>query len=502
MTAHFTPEASRRTLLKGAGGLAFGSLGLGGAGGSTTPASAAPASQEATPEATGTQPNILFILMDNFGYGELGCYGGGLTRGAATPRIDSLAQDGTKLLNCNTETQCTPSRSAMMTGRYALRSGTQSIPLFGGLYGMIPWEETLPKLLTAEGYATGMFGKWHLGNTPGRFPTDQGFDEWYGISESSDESLWYTQQDFDDSAAHLPVVMEAVKGETPTEVGPYDLAMRAEIDMEITERTINFMARAAEADTPFYAFVPYTLVHYPTLPSQEFKGRTGNGDWADCLAQMDYNVGRLLDTIDELGLRDDTIVIFTGDNGADVSTPPWIGTAGPWTSGLFTPMEGGLRTAFLIRWPGMVPAGRASDEIVHGVDTFTTLALWAGAEALTDRPIDGLDLRDFLEGTSEVSPREGFPIFFGEELFAIKWRNYKVFFVWLAHPEDPVETLTLPRVIDLYTNPKEDPNLSLTLSHAWVIKGAMPTATEVQASLQEFPPIPLGAPDDYVPAFT
>ena len=438
--------------------------------------------------------------MDNFGYGELECYGGGLTRGAAPPRVDSLASDGMKLLNFNTETQCTPSRSSVMTGRFSLRSGTHSVPTPGTPYGLVQWEQTLPKLLSAQGYATGHFGKWHLGNIPGRLPTDQGFDEWYGIPDTTDESLWATEPGFDPAVAHLPKVLEGRKGEPSHEVADYDLAMRAEIDMEITDRTIAFMTRAVDADTPFYAYVPYTLVHYPTIPSQEFKGRTGNGDWADCLAEIDSNVGRLLDTVDALGLRDDTIVIFTTDNGAEVATPPWIGTGGPWTSGLFTPMEGGLRVPFLIRWPGMVPAARESNEIVHEVDTFTTLALWTGATVPVDRPIDGLDLRDFLLGTTERSPREGFPIFFGEQLFAIKWRNFKVFFVWLAHPEDAVETLAVPRVIDLYTNPKEDPEYSLTTTHLWVIQGALHVVDAFQASLQEFPPIPMGAPDDYVPA--
>ena len=319
------PATPRRTLLKGAGGLALGSLGLGGADRLTPRAAAAPAFQEATPGAASTRPNILFILMDNFGYGELGCYGGGLTRGAATPRIDSLAHDGTKLLNFNTETQCTPSRSAILTGRFSIRSGTHSVPAPGSPYGLVDWEQTLAGLLSAQGYATGHFGKWHLGNVEGRLPTDRGFDEWYGIPDTTDESLWATQPGFDDAVAHLPKVLEGRKGEPSQEVADYDLAMRAEIDMEITARTIDFMTRAAEAATPFYAYVPYTLVHYPTIPSTEFQGRTGFGDWSDCLAQIDSNVGRLLDTVDELGLRDDTIVIFTADNGE--TSPPRPGSA-------------------------------------------------------------------------------------------------------------------------------------------------------------------------------
>jgi arylsulfatase len=136
------------------------------------------------------KPNIVFVFMDNFGYGELGVYGGGITRGGATPRIDALAAEGIRLTNFNVEVQCTPSRAALMTGRYAIRSGNATVPITTGMYGLTQWEITLAEMLSDEGYATGMFGKWHLGQTTGRFPTDQGFDEWYGIPNSTDESLW------------------------------------------------------------------------------------------------------------------------------------------------------------------------------------------------------------------------------------------------------------------------------------------------------------------------
>jgi arylsulfatase len=249
------------------------------------------------------RPNVVFILMDNLGYGEVGCNGGGLVRGAPTPHIDRLARQGMKLLNFNVEPQCTPSRSALMTGRFALRSGTHSVDLTGGPYGLVQWEMTLAKLLAGQGYATGHFGKWHLGNVPGRLPTDQGFDEWYGIPDTTYESLWPSTPGFDPKIAHVAHIMEGRKGEASREVAVYDLTTRPEIDMEITNRTIDFIKRSAAAKKPFYAYVPYTLVHYPTIPSAQFKGKTGHGDWADCLAQMDHNVGRLLDTIDELGLR-------------------------------------------------------------------------------------------------------------------------------------------------------------------------------------------------------
>ncbi len=142
------------------------------------------------------KPNIVFIFMDNFGYGELGIYGGGITRGGVTPRIDALAAEGIRLTNFNVEVQCTPSRAALMTGRYAIRSGNASVPITTGMYGLTQWEITMAEMLSDEGYATGMFGKWHLGQTKGRFPTDQGFDEWYGIPNSTDESLWPDQAQF------------------------------------------------------------------------------------------------------------------------------------------------------------------------------------------------------------------------------------------------------------------------------------------------------------------
>jgi len=141
--------------------------------------------QQAAPK-----PNIVFLLMDNLGYGEPGCYGGGLTRGAATPRIDKLATEGTRLLNFNVEAQCTPSRSAILTGRFAIRSGTHSVPIGGGLDGLTQWETTLADLLSGVGYATAHFGKWHLGSDQGRLPNAQGFDEWYGIPRTTDEAFW------------------------------------------------------------------------------------------------------------------------------------------------------------------------------------------------------------------------------------------------------------------------------------------------------------------------
>jgi arylsulfatase len=144
-------------------------------------------------------PNIVLVFLDNFGWGEPGFNGGGIIRGAETPRMDRLASEGLRLTNFNVEVQCTPSRSALMTGRYAIRSGNGTVPLGEGVYGLVQWEVTMAEMLSDVGYATGMFGKWHLGRTEGRFPTDQGFDEWYGIPNSTDEAPYSSLQGFAES---------------------------------------------------------------------------------------------------------------------------------------------------------------------------------------------------------------------------------------------------------------------------------------------------------------
>ncbi len=344
------------------------------------------------------KPNIVLVLMDNFGYGELGTYGGGILRGAATPRIDALAQQGLRLTNFNVEAQCTPSRAALLTGRYAVRTGNASVPLDTPLCGLTQWETTMAEALSAQGYATAAFGKWHLGHTAGRFPTDQGFDEWYGIPNSTDEVFW-TETLGDDKSTHpfarTEPILESKKGQAPQEVAVYDLKQRPLIDGELIRRSIDFMQRESKAGKSFFLFLPMTQTHYPVLPSPEFKGKTGNGDFADVLAQTDAYMARLLDAIDQLGVQDNTIFIFTSDNGPEMFLPN-IGSSGPWRGTYFTGLEGSLRVPFIVRWPGKVPAGAVSNEIVHQMDVFPTLARFAGASVPQDRIIDGVDQSDFL----------------------------------------------------------------------------------------------------------
>jgi arylsulfatase len=455
---------------------------------------AAPQPRTAEPR----KPNIVFILMDNLGYGEVGVYGGGITRGAPTPRIDQLAAEGMRLTNFNVEAQCTPSRSAIMTGRFSIRSGTHSVPLGGGLEGLTQWEATIAETLSAAGYATAAFGKWHLGSEQGRLPNAQGFDEWYGIPRTTDEAFWPAEPAAKAAGVPFMRIMEGRKGEKSREGVVYDLDQRRLIDAELARRTVDFMKRSVAAGKPFYAYVPFTLMHFPTLPNPKFAGKTGYGDFPDALAEMDANVGTILDAIDELRVRDNTIVVFTSDNGPE-ATWPWQGSSGPWRGYYFTHMEGSLRVPFIIRWPGRVPAGRVSNEIVHEVDTYTTFARIAGASVPKDRAIDGVDQTDFLLGKTEKSSREGFPVYVADRLEAVKWRNWKVVFYdeqrdWWTPPLK----LGSPKAFDLITDPKEE-YPAIALRNTWNAGPAMKIVEEFLQSLRKYPPIAPGTLDPYTP---
>jgi arylsulfatase len=453
--------------------------------------------------AQAAKPNIVLVLMDNLGWGELGVYGGGVLRGAPTPRIDTLASEGMRLLNFNVEAQCTPSRAALMTGRYAVRTGNGSIPIETPVYGLTQWEITLAEMLSEAGYTTGMFGKWHLGHTEGRFPTDQGFDEWFGIPNSSDEAFWPDQSRYRPKShpfAHAEYIMEARRGAEPKKLRIYDLEQRALIDNELTERSLEFMNRQVTAGKPFFLFLPYTQTHMPVTPHPEFAGWTGNGDFADVLAQLDSYVGRLLDEIDRLGIREKTVFIFTSDNGPD-SQPPYHGFSGPWRGSYFTALEGSLRTPFIIRWPRKVPPGSVSNEIVHEIDLFPTLAHIADGDVPIDRVIDGVDQHSFLVGQQEQSNRESLVIYLGDEIYGVKWRNWKMMTKEVPSAwGQQVKTYSIPVLFDLHTDPKEEyPVDPRWIENGWVRWPAGQVLVDHALSLQGEPPIRPGTPDPYEP---
>lgn len=448
--------------------------------------------------AGGNKPNVVYFLVDNLGMGELSSYNGGAFRGVTTARIDDFAKEGMMLFNFAPEAQCTPSRSALMTGRYAIRSGTHTVAFAGSHGGLVKWERTLGDIFSAAGYATAIVGKWHIGDSPGRWPTDHGFDEWYGIPRSYDEALWPDDPWYDPKRDPVTRVLEGRKGEPLYELQQLTVAVRRDIDVEYMKRAKAFLKRSVEAGKPFFLYFNHSMMHLPAIPRAEFKGKTGHGDWADCLLEMDTDFGTLLDSLKEIGVADNTIVIFSGDNGSEEALL-WRGTAGYFEGSYFTGMEGSLRTPALVRYPGNVPAGQKSNEIVHITDMFTTLLLWAGLQVPKDRVIDGVDQRAFLEGKQPNSNRAGFPYWLKTELYGVKWHNFKVVMVQQKTLTEPALHLPNPHVVNLDTDPKEREPIDYPYIHTWVGAHAAKILSDYQESIKREPLIPAGAPLDFVP---
>lgn len=437
-------------------------------------------------------PNIVLIVADNLGWGELGCYGGGALRGAPTPRIDQLAREGLLLQNFNVESDCVPTRSALMSGRHPIRTGClQSVPP-GLPQGLTRREVTLAQLLSARGYATAHYGKWHLGDVQGRFPSDRGFDEWYGIPRTTDESQFTSTLGYDPTVADIPYIMEGRAGEPSRNVEEYNLDARRRIDEALVERSLAFIRRNQAGGKPFFLYLPLVHLHFPTLPHRDFAGRTGNGEFADSMVEMDHRVGQVVDEIDRLGIAQDTLFIFCSDNGPEFRQP-YRGTAGPWRGTYHTAMEGSLRVPFIARWPGRIAPGRVSNEIVHVTDLFTTLARIAGAEIPQDRPIDGVDQRAFLLDGAERSAREGFLFYIKNELRAVKWRDWKLHFYWEPEVNEGKGKLESPYLFNITRDPKEESDVLVW--NTWVMGPVMRMIKAFNDSAAQFPHTAPGARD-------
>jgi arylsulfatase len=447
------------------------------------------------------RPNILFFHVDNLGFGELSCYSGGPFRGATTSRIDAFAAEGFRLTNYCPESQCTPTRSALLTGRHAIRSGTHSVPLGApGGWGLVAWEKTLGELLSEAGYACAAYGKWHVGEGPGRWPIDKGFEEWYGPPRTYDEALWPDDPWYDPKRDPVSHMVEIKRGESDvTKRDQLTLEVRRDCDVEYLRRAEAFIRGSVEGDEPFFVYFNHSLMHMPVIPREEFRGKTGQGDWADSLLELDADFGTLLDLLDELAVADDTLVAFAGDNGPE-EVVTWRGTAGYWQGSYFAGGEGNLRTPCIVRWPGRTREGEVSDEIMHVTDWFTTLLRAAGASVPDDRVIDGIDQLDWLTGKTESSQREGYVYWLGAEMYGVKWRNFKLALVEQKYSTDTPAKLSSPRIINLTVDPQEREPINVTYLHSWTVAHFNRLLGEFHASVEREPPIPMGAPLDHVPA--
>jgi arylsulfatase len=442
----------------------------------------------ATVHAQAARPNVVLIFPDNLGWGEVGAYGS--VRGALTPRIDRLASEGLRLTNFNVEFSCTVSRAALLTGRYAIRSGASQAA------GMTLWEVTLAEALKSVGYATALFGKWHLGGDlpAGREPSRQGFDEYYGIPRTSNEAQTTVAQG--QKTPGTSFIWENTADGSPRDLKPFDVETRRTIDREAGDRGIAFMERQVAAKRPFFFYYPMTQIHFPTLAHPDFAGKSGAGDIGDAMAEMDFNVGRVLDAIDRLGIARETIVLWCTDNGPE-QRRPWRGSPGPWSGYYNSVMEGGIRTPCIIRWPGRIPAGRVTDELVHQVDLFPTLAAAAGADIVPkDRAIDGVNQLPLLEGTSQTSARDHVLLHANQQLRAVKWRDWKLHYVFVPESGGP-PVAPLMRLFNLRSDPREDTDVKDAFP--WVAGVIDEIASRFAATTERYPHVPINARDPYVP---
>lgn len=383
------------------------------------------------------KPNVILLLADNLGYGDVGIYGsGGERRGMPTPRIDKLAAEGLTLSHFLVEAGCTPSRAALLTGRYSIRSGL-SLITFPGLNEIHPDEYTLGEMFSSAGYRTCYFGKWHLGATTETEPQYHGFDEWrFGFYGSSDGTLYgdnisRTHGPAALLAANTIMIREADAPHTPSrELHPYDLAYRRRIDNEMTDAAVDYITVNAGSEKPFFLFMGLTRPHYPNLPSHEFLGKSRIGNYGDCVMELDHNVGRVLDAVSAAGIDEETIVIFISDNGpTTTSTLPeelYMGSAGPWRGELGDPWEGSIRTVGAIRWPSRIQPS-VSNEMFSIMDFLPTLGRIIGADVPDSRVIDGVDQTDHILGDAAQSSREHLLTFIGSHLAAVRWRQWRMY---------------------------------------------------------------------------
>lgn len=416
--------------------------------------------------ATASRPNIIVILTDDLGYGDLGSYGADLIR---TPELDRMAAEGVRLTNFYAAANvCTPSRAGLLTGRYAIRSGlAEQVIQPWSTHGLPADEITMAEMLGANGYRTALIGKWHLGHQPEHHPLRHGFDEFFGLPYSNDMS---------------PLAL--YEGETAVEQ-PVE---QATLTRRFTDRAIEIVE--AEDDRPFLIYLAHPMPHIPLHASEQFRGRSQAGLYGDVVEELDWNTGRLLEALRRSGRADNTLVIFTSDNG------PWFeGSTGVHRGRKGGSWDGGYRVPFIAWWPSRLPAGAVSDSPAMLIDLLPTFALLTASEMPDDRPIDGMDIWPIMAEGAE-SPHDALYFFNDAYLTAVRVGD------WRLVVQDYYRSFDLPLdqfgsflLFDLSRDPSERYSLSATSPDAVATMREYLEAGRMRLNVPVRPPFRLPIPE-------
>jgi arylsulfatase A-like enzyme len=486
-----------------------------------------------------SKPNILVIWGDDIGITNLSCYSDGLM-GYRTPNIDRIADEGMRFTDSYGEQSCTAGRSSLITGQSVFRTGLSKVGIPGADLGLRAEDPTIAELLKPLGYATGQFGKNHLGDKNEFLPTAHGFDEFFGnlyhlnAEEEPELPNWPSVEEFPEfnERARPRGVIHSWVGDSDDDTvdgrygrrgrqriedtGPLTKKRMETIDDETSEACIDFIKRQNEAGTPFFVWMNTTHMHLRTHTKSESLGQAGRwqSPYHDTMIDHDKHVGRLLDTLDELGIADDTIVLYSTDNGPHMNTWPDGGMT-PFRGEKNTNWEGAFRIPELARWPGKIPAGVVSNEIIQHHDWLPTFLAAAGEPDTVEQlksghnvgdkafkvNIDGFNLLPYLTGEEEKSPRKGFVYFSDDgDVLALRFDNWKVVFMEQRVPgtlqvwANPFVPLRVPLLFNLRTDPFERATITSNTYYDWLfdnvylIFAAQTIMTEFLATFREFPP--------------
>lgn len=357
------------------------------------------------------KPNIVLILIDDMGYGDVGPFGATKCK---TPALDQMAREGLKMTSFYAAPVCSASRAQIQTGCYAPRVSIPDVLSPGSSQGLNPAETTVAELLKGQGYTTMCIGKWHLGDQPEFLPTRHGFDHYFGIPYSNDMQ----RPKAGTTERVVPLVRDDKVEALWTE------ADQDQMNKVYTKESVRFIRESK--DHPFYLYLAHNAVHFPIRPGAEFRGKSGNGLYYDWVEEIDWSTGQILDTLRELHLDKNTLVIFTSDNGPWLSKGKDSGTAGPLRGGKGSTWEGGMRESTFAWWPGHVPAGKVTNAVSGEIDLLPTFVSLSGGAVPKDKPIDGADISDLLLGKSNVSPREAHFYYHAYNLEAVRSGPWKL----------------------------------------------------------------------------